>query len=670
MLNLTVHQVLKFIESESPFEGTISGEHGPGLYIKVEEYVPYICCALHHGHTIRTELEPICLVSPEERFRHEDPFTGNLIGAVPVVLVCQDSRYEYDLNLNPDDCVYYVAWGRSIWKRALTKAEEKISFQKHTQFYEIFTKLTAKIIEKWAACLIFDVRSYNTEERDYAHPPIFNIGSDFLNKNKYSATVARWEKALSKIKLPNIDVTVGENEVFYGNAYLASHMAKTFENCLVLPTEISKMFYDTKKARPYPMVIDALKAGLKNAIITTAIDFSKKSTSFKKSNKMALLSSSLEKVVLEIDKKIYSLGSGLNTLAFLNPINYNIEKKQFFSGKFRSNPQFKYKQLNINPYKFKEALYRLPIDDIVDITLLKLYRASVDALAVKVEMLSSMDTNNFIYNSLKYYGEPSENDKKNAHFILHLYDDETQRNHKKDNEFVPLDKVVDSFKQAGLYYGLDIKVELSNKIVAHALVNNLKVVINKNMKISEQELNALINHELGVHVITMCNALEQPLNILKIGLPFNTLTQEGLAILSEYLSGSLSIKRLKILSLRVVAVDWMLKGHDFKYVFMMLVDEYKMDPNDAFSMTSRVFRGGGFTKDYLYLRGFKLAYKAYMAGVNIFDLLIGKTSFQYHNEIVELMDRNILLPPKYKTRSFSQPIKQDSIISYIVNCIY
>jgi uncharacterized protein (TIGR02421 family) len=415
-------------------------------------------------------------------------------------------------------------------------------------------------------------------------------------------------------------------------------------------------------------VIDALKAGLKSAIIATAIDFSRKSTRLKKAKTTDVLSSSLEKVVLQIDKKVYTLGSGLNTLAFLTPINYNLEKKNFFACKFRSNPQFKYKQLNINPYKIKEALYRLPIDDIADITLLKLYRASIDALAVKVEMLATIGTPNFLYNSLRYYGEPSGNDKKNAHFILHLY--EGKHRQKEEEQIVSLDEVVSTFREAGDYYGLDIKVELSNKIVANALVNNMRIVINKNLQISRQELTALVNHELGVHVLTMHNALIQPLNILKIGLPFNTLTQEGLAILSEYLSGALLIKRLKILSLRVIGVSLMLDGHDFKSVFMTFVDDYKIDPHNAFSMTSRIFRGGGFTKDYLYLRGFKLAYKAYMSGENIFNLLIGKTSFEYQKEVVELIDRNILLAPKYKTRSFVEPVKEDAIINYIVNCIY
>jgi uncharacterized protein (TIGR02421 family) len=265
-------------------------------------------------------------------------------------------------------------------------------------------------------------------------------------------------------------------------------------------------------------------------------------------------------------------------------------------------------------------------------------------------------------------GSPALMIKKNAQFILHLYEGAHYK--KEEEEIVSLEEVVSTFKEAGEYYGLDIKVELSNKIVANALVNNMRVVINKNLQISRQELTALVNHELGVHVLTMHNALVQPLDILKIGLPFNTLTQEGLAILSEYLSGALLIKRLKILSLRVVGVSLMLKGYDFKSVFMVFVDEYKIDPDNAFSMTSRIFRGGGFTKDYLYLRGFKLAYKAYMSGENIFNLLIGKTSFQYQKEIVELIDRNILLAPKYKTRSFVEPVKEDAIINYIVNCIY
>ena len=75
---------------------------------------------------------------------------------------------------------------------------------------------------------------------------------------------------------------------------------------------------------------------------------------------------------------------------------------------------------------------------------------------------------------------------------------------------------------------------------------------------------ALAHHEIGVHLVTTLNGRAQPLKVLSIGCPLNTMTQEGMTILAEYLAGCLTIKRLKILALRVLAVDSMLKEKDFR----------------------------------------------------------------------------------------------------------
>ena len=46
----------------------------------------------------------------------------------------------------------------------------------------------------------------------------------------------------------------------------------------------------------------------------------------------------------------------------------------------------------------------------------------------------------------------------------------------------------------------------------------------------------------------------------------------------------------------------MINGLDFKAVYHELVNSYYIDPNEAFIITTRIFRGGGFTKDHLYLK--------------------------------------------------------------------
>jgi len=47
----------------------------------------------------------------------------------------------------------------------------------------------------------------------------------------------------------------------------------------------------------------------------------------------------------------------------------------------------------------------------------------------------------------------------------------------------------------------------------------------------------------------------------QLGMPGNTYTQEGLAILSEYLSGNLSLERLRTLALRVLAANMLVKKY-------------------------------------------------------------------------------------------------------------
>ena len=72
----------------------------------------------------------------------------------------------------------------------------------------------------------------------------------------------------------------------------------------------------------------------------------------------------------------------------------------------------------MNPYEFREKLYRLPVDDIRDVSIQQFYRDVIDAYAIKVDLLASVGKEKFLYNSLRYYGEPSENDNKTAEFLL------------------------------------------------------------------------------------------------------------------------------------------------------------------------------------------------------------------------------------------------------------
>jgi uncharacterized protein (TIGR02421 family) len=154
--------------------------------------------------------------------------------------------------------------------------------------------------------------------------------------------------------------------------------------------------------------------------------------------------------------------------------------------------------------------------------------------------------------------------------------------------------------------------------------------------------------------------------VFRLGTPLNTHTQEGLAILSEYLSGNLSIRRLQILALRVLTIDKLLRGYSFRRTFSFLMDQKLMDEHQAFFMTARIFRGGGFTKDHLYLKGFRDILNHYNSGIDMEYLLIGKTSYPYLNLIRELIERKLILAPQFKTKSLLKPAETNPIIDYLL----
>src|SRR3546814_4275067 len=70
--------------------------------------------------------------------------------------------------------------------------------------------------------------------------------------------------------------------------------------------------------------------------------------------------------------------------------------------------------------------------------------------------------------------------------------------------------------------------------------------INKNFQVSEERAFSLLQHEVGTHIVTYYNGKAQPLKLFYIGVPGYEELQEGLAVFAEYLTGGLTLSRMKI----------------------------------------------------------------------------------------------------------------------------
>jgi|TARA_B110001454_G_scaffold100237_1_gene94665 uncharacterized protein (TIGR02421 family) len=373
----------------------------------------------------------------------------------------------------------------------------------------------------------------------------------------------------------------------------------------------------------------------------------------------------IDPTISAIDSELHALVSKINILDAVKPLNYLQEKETFFANNFSNSPAFTYKTNDVDTFALKRKLYNLPLENIKDEDLYTLYLAVIDSYADKIDQYKSIGTNEFLYDSLRYYGEPSEKDIHNAQFILHLPPN-------------PNDKIGDIVDAQGIINILSAMVEeekytwemkLDETMVANALVSGTTVRINSNAKLHETDAHALAHHELGVHLATSLNSSMQPLRILSLGCPLSTMTQEGMAILSEYLSGNLTLQRLKTLALRVIAVKSLIEDKNFRTTFLILKETYNVSDEQAYTITARVYRGGGYTKDYLYLKGFSLILNAYEHEKDFNNLLTGKTSLEFLPLITRLIDKGLINAPHFITPAFKNPVQSDAVNTFITHAI-
>ncbi|TRX56331.1 flavohemoglobin expression-modulating QEGLA motif protein [Thalassomonas sp. M1454] len=663
MLTLSEKQCIALINKGECFHAEVENA---AFIIKIDEYCPVICAAIHNGHNLRDDLQKAFLLSDDERFYEEDPYTYDLISSFPITICGNDSRFEYDLNRAKTLSTYFkTAWDKQVWQKPLTPKQRAVSHAKHQSFYNVLEALIAKIEKQFKNSIVFDIHSYNFK-RIEQDTPTFNIGSAQIDIERWGSIANHFEKQLHKIELPNLNARAATNEVFQGRGYLITHVNAHFDNTLVLPVEVKKVFMNETNGELYPLVLEELQAGIKNAISETAAFFMRRYAKKKSVSKVDMLASSLAPEILAVDKKLYSLCRKIETLNFINPINIASERKKFLSSKTQKNPQFRYKQLNINPHQFREKLYKLAIDEIIDPDINHLYRHVIENYATKIDLLSSIGNDDFVYNSLKYYGEPDDNDIANAEFILRapmLEGDAQEPIHNADY-------VVQYFTEIAKQWGLKCKIEKSARIVAKAMVNNEKglLLVNKDALFSEKELKAFAYHELGIHMLTTINAKNQKLKVFSLGLVGNTHTQEGLAIFSEYCSGNLTLSRLKVLALRVMAVKFMLEHNDFTKTYQALIDNYQVSREQAFTLATRAYRGGGFTKDYLYLKGFR-DIVALSKTHPLDNLLVGKTGLVDLPVVTEMIERGFIPRAQSLFPLTIEPKADTQIIDYLVSAI-
>jgi uncharacterized protein (TIGR02421 family) len=252
-------------------------------------------------------------------------------------------------------------------------------------------------------------------------------------------------------------------------------------------------------------------------------------------------------------------------------------------------------------------------------------RDTCDAFATAARMLAALGTKDFYYHSVELYGRPASltADRKTTNLALaehfaQVIDgvagsaEEGARIPSPEDELtLDADEVAPILAErfTRLFPDQPIRVELIDGIAAKAVAGVDGLRIKRGARFSRRDLLQLEHHEGHVHVATALNGRAQPL-LPFVGYPSprTTATQEGLAVLTEFMTRSTSLERLRRLSDRTLAIKMAEDGADFCELYRFFLGRGH-DEGAAYDCARRVCRGGlvrggaPFTKDVCYLDG-------------------------------------------------------------------
>jgi uncharacterized protein (TIGR02421 family) len=204
-----------------------------------------------------------------------------------------------------------------------------------------------------------------------------------------------------------------------------------------------------------------------------------------------------------------------------------------------------------------------------------------------------------------------------------------------------------------------VRVRLSDGIVADAAAGCDYIKIRDDATFTARDVRLLEVHEGWVHLGTTLNGQRQPVcTFLGKGPPSSTVTQEGLAVLTELLAFASHPARVRRLTHRIEGVALAESGANFLDVYRFFLRE-GYDPRESYQHTMRIFRGslprggGPFTKDLCYSKGFVLVYHFIRQAIGRGEvrrvplLFCGKTNLTDMETLAQLVDEGIVAPPCY-----------------------
>ena len=296
---------------------------------------------------------------------------------------------------------------------------------------------------------------------------------------------------------------------------------------------------------------------------------------------------------MDVDTRLTEIERGLNLLLNITPVNAAEAWTDFERSDFGTVPTLRLRPLDFEPDLVRRDLYNLELENVTDPALHTLFRAKRDEIARQITALEDRDTTRFVYATLQLFGGITQSIERAAEELLEMIPARGPSGRSVTAGAFAEAARTEFDRYRAAYRDFPAHLEVRDDI-SELMVSFGRLLIPADAAIRADRVEPLLHHEVGTHVVTYQNGARQPLTLLTIGLPGYDETQEGLAVLAEYLTGGLDPRRLRVLAARVVAVGRMLAGAGFLEIFESLRDEYGMPREDGLVRRHPCRRRGRF----------------------------------------------------------------------------
>jgi hypothetical protein len=378
--------------------------------------------------------------------------------------------------------------------------------------------VVASLVDACGACLVLEL--WAGDDAASMAPPTFRIHA--AASDELATTIEALAGALRAMTSGATSLTV---EVVTTDAVAPpgrqplvdlTHAARS--GVLMIGLEVPPL-YRTPTAI-YPLVLRALARDLMHALQLGFFEFTRVQTPARPEHFQMMGRRRLVQAVRESDRALAEIGASFDVLLAVTPVNTDAAWEEFERSGRAQAPTLRYRMLALDPELGKRRLYDLPLDRLEDPVLAQLLRDKRRELDRQLGLLEDRDTPRFLHGSLQLYEPVDDALLAEAVAILDaLRPTATPRAAGAGRcgaDAVAARAELELAHYRGQLPSLAASVRVRDD-VSSLMVSHGDLLVPRRLDVAAPRVEALLQHEIGTHVVTYANGASQPLRVFAAG---------------------------------------------------------------------------------------------------------------------------------------------------------